>query len=742
MSVAVFCLPDRLADKNRPDLIAGDAAQLTRVAERIAEKSAAIRTELDALRRSTDVRVEAGVARDQDIRRLTAELRRLSRVGTDVCLGRFVRECGTVVYVGRVGVTEADGTALLIDWRTPEAAPFFSATLGDPMGVVSRRHYRWSREVIVDYWDEVFAGDALVGGGGSVGRRGGAALDSQSSFIASLGASRSSKMTSVLGTIAADQDTAIRAGSNGPLVVEGGPGTGKTVVALHRAAYLLYSDTRLRGNRGEILIVGPHRSYLNYVGDVLPSLGEEGVATCTIADLVPIGDAADDPLPEADPAVAELKASAAMVGAVETAVAFYEEPPTTAVQVETTSFDLQVRPEDWAEAFAAVERPVVHNEARDDVWQVLAEVLVARNLAAPVGCDRDDEQEVRRMRAALSADRDLVAEFRRAWPMLDAEILVGDLWAVPAFLRHCAPWLSAEQRALLRQPEGAPITASDLPILDAARRRLGDADAARRRERRRAEAAAQQRVRDIVVDELIAADDGEGLVSMLRAEDIQDVIVDESGADEGPSDPLAGPFAHVVVDEAQDLTDAQWQMLLARCPSRSFTIVGDRAQARAGFAETWEQRLRRVGVGEPRRSTLHINYRTPAEVMDHARPLILAALPDVEVPESIRSSGVAVEFGPTAALETILAGWRADRVDGVACVIGAPEFVGDDRVASLTPATAKGLEFDLVVLVNPMSFGDQVAGAVDRYVAMTRSTSRLVVLDDAHSGSDSGVLGR
>lgn len=728
MSAAVvFDLPDRLADKNRPHLIADDAAHLARVAERIVEKRSAIGRDLDVLRRSTDVRVEAGVARDQEIRRLTADMRTLSRVGTDVCLGRFVRENRTVVYVGRIGVTDADGDALLIDWRTPEAAPFFGATLGDPMGAVSRRHYRWSREVIVDYWDEVFAGEALRGVEDSC-----AALDSQSSFIASLGASRSPKMTSVLGTIAADQDAAIRADSRGPLVVEGGPGTGKTVVALHRAAFLLYSDARLRGHRGEILIVGPHRAYLNYVSDVLPSLGEEGVATCTLADLVPVDDdGAGRPRAEDAPAVAALKASAAMVEAVEAAAAFYEEPPTAVVEVESTWGDLRVRPEDWAEAFSAAERPVVHNEAREDVWQALAEVLAARLPAVGVGVDRDEETDVARMRAELSADRELVAEFRRAWPMLEAEALVSDLWAVPAFLRRCAPWLSADERALLRRPEGSPMTVSDLPILDAARRRLGDAGAARRRERHRAEAAAQQRVRDRVVDELIAADDGEGLVAMLRAEDIQGVIVDESGADEGPSDPLAGPFAHIVVDEAQDLTDAQWQMLLARCPSRSFTIVGDRAQARSGFTESWDQRLRRVGVGETRRTSLRVNYRTPAEVMDYARPGILAALPDVEVPDSIRTGGVAVELGPAADVETVVAAWRAECVDGIACVIGAPEFVGDDRVASLTPSTAKGLEFDLVVLVNPAAFGDQVAGAVDRYVAMTRTTSRLVILADS-----------
>ncbi|WP_082399621.1 RNA polymerase recycling motor ATPase HelR [Gordonia phthalatica] len=711
MPATVFALPERLSEKRRPDLIAADATHLVRIRERITAQISDARAALDAARRSTDVRVEAGVVRDQEIRRLSTRIRTLTRIGTDVCLGRVVHADGTVAYIGRIGVSAADGTALLIDWRTAAAAPFFAATLADPMGVASRRHYRWSREAIIDYWDEVFTADD---------RADTAALDSQSAFIASLGVDRSPKMTSVLGTIAADQDAAIRADSRGPLVVDGGPGTGKTVVALHRAAYLLYADPRLGGNRGEILIVGPHRPYLSYVGDVLPSLGEEGVATCTLADLVP-GSASL--APETDERVADLKSSARSVEAVDAAVAFYEDPPVEIVDVETPWGDLEVTGEDWAEAFGAVGSASVHNEAHDEIWDALVEVLAPR-IRAMTGRDVPDD----RVRPALEADHDLATILHRAWPMLDATTMIADLWAVPAYLRLCAPWLTAEQRALLRRDEDSEFTVEDLPLLDAARRRLGDADAAHGRQRRRAEIREQRRVRDRVIDELIAGDDGEGLVTMLRAEDIQDVIVDETGMSDRDADPLAGPFAHIVVDEAQDLTDAQWQMLLARCPSRSFTIVGDRAQSRAGFTETWEDRLRRVGVGEPRRTTLTVNYRTPAEVMEHARPGILAALPGVAVPESIRTGGLPVEFAATRELATIVARWRSENVDGIACIIGDPTFPADDRVDSLTPITAKGLEFDLVVLVDPAQFGDDIAGAVDRYVAMTRTTSRLVVL--------------
>jgi superfamily I DNA/RNA helicase len=218
------------------------------------------------------------------------------------------------------------------------------------------------------------------------------------------------------------------------------------------------------------------------------------------------------------------------------------------------------------------------------------------------------------------------------------------------------------------------------------------------------------------------------VMSMLRGQDLQGALVDVLPA-AGP-DLLAGPFAHVVVDEAQELTDAQWQMLLTRCPSRSFTVVGDRAQARHGFAESWQERLERVGLRQVTTATLSVNYRTPAEVMAQAEPVIRAVLPDANVPTSIRSSGVPVVHGAASELGAILDAWLASHT-GTACVIGDPAFPGAPRVRSSTPELAKGLEFDLVVLVDPESFGDGIEGAVDRYVAMTRATQELVVLTSA-----------
>jgi superfamily I DNA/RNA helicase len=221
-------------------------------------------------------------------------------------------------------------------------------------------------------------------------------------------------------------------------------------------------------------------------------------------------------------------------------------------------------------------------------------------------------------------------------------------------------------------------------------------------------------------------------MTQLRQQDLQEMLVDEAVLPSTDPDLLAGPFAHIVVDEAQELTDAQWQMLLLRCPSRSFTIAGDRAQARHGFTESWLERLERVGLDRITMAGLSINYRTPEEVMAEAEPVIRAVLPDANVPTSIRSSGLPVRHGTVSELSSVLDTWLAADADGIACVIGTDVAAGAlrarPRVRSLTPELAKGLEFDLVVLIDPEEFGEGIEGAVDRYVAMTRATQQLVVL--------------
>jgi hypothetical protein len=646
-----------------------------------------------------------------EIHRLTARLRNLRRFGLDLCLGRIVSaDNPEPVYVGRLGLRDSAGRQLLVDWRSPVAEPFFGATHANPMGLASRRRYRWSRGRISDYWDEVFTPDGLAGH---------AALDDQSAFIASLGGSRSARMRDVLGTIAADQDAIIRAGSRGALVVDGGPGTGKTVVALHRTAYLLYSDPRLGHRRGGVLFVGPHQPYLAYVSDVLPSLGEEGVQTCTLRDLVAEGASAGI---EADPDVARLKSSADLVKAVEAAVSFYEKPPAQGMTVQTHWSDIWLSADDWAEAFEATEPGTPHNEARDQIFDELVAILMDKH-------DADAPAEA--FRKSLLQNRELITALYRAWPLLEAADLVGDLWSVPAYLRMCAPWLSSGEVKLLQRRDAQAWTMSDLPLLDAARQRLGDPEASRRKHRHDAAVAAQREQMARVVDNLIeVADDeyGVGLVTMLRGEDFQDALVDQAALASTDPDLLAGPFAHIVVDEAQELTDAEWQMLLLRCPSRSFTIVGDRAQARHGFTESWQERLKRIGLDQINLASLSINYRTPQEVMAEAEPVIRTVLTDANVPTSVRSSGIPVRHGPASDLSAILDAWLAAHAEGIACVIGDPTFRSTLRVRSLTPELAKGLEFDLVVLIDPETFGEGIEGAVDRYVAMTRATQQLVIL--------------
>ncbi|MET7967610.1 RNA polymerase recycling motor ATPase HelR [Micromonospora sp. NPDC005305] len=710
----MFDLPDRLSPKADPTLIARDEEHFAAMAESIERLAADLSDRLDAARRAPGGKGRQASDRDEEVRRLTARLRTLRRYGVDLCLGRMVGADGSEpVYIGRRGLTDSAGRRLLLDWRSPAAEPFFGATHANPMGLASRRRYRWTQGRITDYWDEVFTSD---------GWDGHAALDDQSAFIASLGGSRSNRMRDVLGTIQADQDAIIRAGSRGALVVDGGPGTGKTVVALHRTAYLLYADPHLGHRRGGVLFVGPHQPYLAYVGDVLPSLGEEEVQTCTLRDLVPEGAAATV---ETDPDVALLKSSARLVTAIDAAVRFYEEPPATGMTVTTDESDIWLSADDWAAAFDAPDPGTPHNEARDQIWAELLTILMDKH---------DGDEPADQLRRSLLRNRELRTAFQRAWPLLEATDLVGDLWSVPAYLRRCAPWLSPDEVRRLQRADARAWTVSDLPLLDAARQRLGDPEASGRQRRHDATVAAERARMATVVDELIEAhayDDGEGVLSSLRQLDLQDALVDEAGLPGADPDLLAGPFAHIVVDEAQELTDAEWQMLLLRCPSRSFTIVGDRAQARHGFTESWQERLERIGLDRISLATLTINYRTPTEVMAEAEPVIRAVLPDANVPASIRGSGVPVVHGSVSDLDSILDTWLAAHPEGVACVIGDPTFRETPRVRSLTPELSKGLEFDLVVLVDPEAFGGGIEGAVDRYVAMTRATQQLVILTSA-----------
>lgn len=350
--------------------------------------------------------------------------------------------------------------------------------------------------------------------------------------------------------------------------------------------------------------------------------------------------------------------------------------------VTTHWSDIALTADDWAVAFDAADPGTPHNEAREHVWEELLTILADKH---------DGDAPPALLRKSLLQNRELAAAFNRAWPLLEAADVVGDLWTVPAYLRMCAPWLKPDEVKLLQRAQALAHawTVSDLPILDAARHRVGDPEAALRARRHKAVLAAQRERMDLVVDNLIRAvadsgadgDDGEGLVTMLSGEDAKVSLVDDAELPVADPDLLAGPFAHIVVDEAQELTDAEWQMLLLRCPSRSFTIVGDRAQARHGFTESWQERLARIGFDRISLASLSINYRTPQEIMAEAEPVIRAVLPDANVPSSIRSGGTPVVHGSVTELRSVLDAWLAEHADGIACVIGDPTF-------RATPASA------------------------------------------------------
>ncbi|HEY8301181.1 MAG TPA: RNA polymerase recycling motor ATPase HelR, partial [Jatrophihabitans sp.] len=503
---SVFDLPDTLHHKANPALIADDDRHFAAIASTLERTIADLSGRLDTERLAPARGGEQALNRDLEVHRLTARLRLLRRFGLDLCLGHVVHaDDPEPVYIGRLGLTDEEGRRLLIDWRSPAAEPFFGATHANPMGLAGRRRYRWAHGRITDYWDEMFTAEGLDGHK--------AALDDQSAFVASLGATRSSRMRDVLATIQADQDAIIRASSRGALVVDGGPGTGKTVVALHRSAYLLYSDPRLGRHRGGVLFVGPHQPYLAYVAEVLPGLGEEGVQTCTLRDLVPEGGAA--PV-ETDAEVARLKASAALVGAIEAAVRFYEDPPTTTLKITTPWSDLPLTPADWALAYETRDAAVPHNEGRDQLREELIDILLAKDAS-----DAPADQ----LRTALKGNRELNGALNAAWPLLEATDLVGDLWSVPAYLRRCAPWLTPDEIRTLQRADAHAWTVSDLPMLDAARQQLGDSGASRVRQRQQAALAAERAQMSDVVDDLIAGDDSEMLVmTMLGGDDLRTAL--------------------------------------------------------------------------------------------------------------------------------------------------------------------------------------------------------------------------
>jgi len=673
---------------------------------------------------------------------------------------------GRYRYIGRIGLRDEQHHPILLDWRVPGASAFYQATAATPMGARARRHLTLDGRRVTRLEDEVFDPELL--------ERDDVQLQGEGALMAALTAQRTGRMTDIVATIQAEQDVIIRSPLDGVLVVQGGPGTGKTAVALHRAAFLLYSHRdRLRGSG--VLVVGPSRSFLRYIEQVLPSLGESGVVLSSLGGLYPGIEAQVDDAPE----VAALKGSAEMADLIRRAVRSRQIRPTEATTIDINGERLVVQPELVAEAMRkAQERGKPHNDGRvtfnKAALSALTRQLVAQMRDHGTTVDESDEAV---LREDIRQSHDVRVLLNTAWMPLSAEKLVEDLYARPRWLSTITQRWSPRQRALLQRPRGSEFTISDVPLLDEAAELLGEFQAGVDPDKL---ARKQQRKRDIENAE--RAIENMGVEGMVSAEQIAGGFA-ERAASMTTAERAAGDrtwaFGHVVVDEAQELSPMQWRLLSRRCPLRSFTVVGDIAQASSpAAASSWDVALQSLlgrrrgssvaGTSAPwRLEELTVNYRTPSQIVDHAEALAIEAGLRITPSRSVRSSewpvrevavpaaGAGTEGGAgreavvAAGVEAVAAD-RAVDDSGTLAVIAPQALVAPlvDRLvelfpgqvapgtASLTkpisvlsPATSKGLEFDAVVIVDPDGVRTSSArGAASLYVAMTRPTQRLTVV--------------
>ncbi|MDQ1479646.1 MAG: hypothetical protein QOI44_507 [Actinomycetota bacterium] len=689
--------------------------------------------------------------------------------------GRLDMEDQSRWYVGRIAVEDEEHSPLVVDWRAPVSEPFYRATAVEPMAVVRRRHLisKKGRE-LVGLDDEVFDQAAIDEAGLPIAGEG--------ALLAALERNRTGRMGDIVATIQAEQDEAIRADIQGPLVVAGGPGTGKTAVALHRAAYLLYTFRRRLGAQG-VLLVGPSPVFLRYIEYVLPSLGEQDVQLSTIAGLRPsLKIRGIDSV-----AAGALKGDARMTRVIERAVADRERPLRDDFTLLIDGLQLRVRRRETVRLIEAVHRRRgTHNERRPNLVQRFVDLLIARYKEAAIRSyhrraedapnenvrslfDRDNtldasvagalvrgeappegwEQE---LRARMRSRPEVREALDRMWPILSGPELVNDLFGFSALVRSAArDVLDDDEQALLHRARAREVTAvawteDDVALVDEADSLLGAVEAARPRSRR-------QQNRDEELDQASRVIDELGLHGFTDAASV--VRRNEAPGANG-SEPARDPrtFGHVLVDEAQDLTAMQWRMLARRCPSGSMTLVGDPGQAsRPGALASWSDVLEHVPQHAPVRFvTLTINYRTPSEVMDVASRLLAVAAPTVEPSRSVRSTGEDPLFVATSpeqlVAETASHARAALALTGTLAVIAPAalhaEIIArladinastdatdalDAAVAVLEPAEAKGLEFDHVVVVEPgqLVTADR-AGLRLLYVSITRTTKTLTVV--------------
>jgi DNA helicase IV len=677
-------------------------------------------------------------------------------------IGRLDRESSPQpLYIGRVGLAADDpaGDPALVDWRAPASRPFYTATPFRPEGVVRRRHIRTRGREVTAVNDEVLTID--------VEATDGPPLTGEAALMAALTAERTGRMTDIVATIQAEQDAIIRSDARGVLVVQGGPGTGKTAVALHRAAYLLYTH-RERLARSGLLVVGPTPTFLRYIADVLPALGESGVLLAGLGQLRPGLDARGQEAPE----VAEVKGRLAMAVVLKAAVRDRETVPRGMRELVIDGIRIPLRPVDLTRCRTTARRASrLHNLGRPAYVRALIEVI-AQRYADRIGGDvrgganllnRRDVEALQAEIAGETAVRQLVDEL---WPVLTPEQLLTELFADPARIRRATKGWTDEDRALLERPATAPWTPADVPLLEEADELLGYDDSVERaqaaRRRRQARDEAQETLDllhgsrstdledDEEAEELSA---GDLMDADMLAE--RDAEVDFRSAAERASSDRTWVFGHVVVDEAQELSAMAWRLLARKCPTRSMTVVGDLAQTGSlAGATDWGAVLRPHAGEQWRLAQLTVNYRTPAEIMAVAADVLAASEAVIEPPRSVRSTGVppVAELVTEEALLPRVAAVTAELVaaGGTVAVIVPPSRVSavlDFLSASfpavssgpaadssagpvvLVPADAKGLEFDSVLLLDPQALLDEgVRGHSDLYVALTRPTQRLTVL--------------
>jgi DNA helicase IV len=657
--------------------------------------------------------------RDVQVRASAKLVKRLDVADNGLCFGRLDTLSGDHSYIGRIGLfdEENDYEPVLLDWRAPASRAFYVATAATPENMRRRRQFHTRGRQVVDFTDEVLG---RPGGG----ERGDAAL------LAAVNAPRGDGMRDIVATIQAEQDEIIRLDHLGVLVIEGGPGTGKTVVALHRVAYLLYTQ-RERMERHGVLVVGPNPAFLNHISRVLPSLGESDVVFMTTGDLVPGLHVTAEDTPEA----ARLKGSLKILDLLAAAVADRQRLPEHPLPIELADITVRIDAEtaEWARQEAR-DSGLPHNEARAVFTEIVTYVLTERAVAriSRGWLTRQDRKAWEQLRAdllkELADDDKFTAALDELWPILTPETLLAPLYTSPERLRA-----AGADQALLRA-DGDAWTVSDVPLLDELVDLLGRDKPTDQTAEQEREAEYAAGVLDILkMDRQDLMDDEDHLLAqdLLYAEDLADRFVERDTRElvERAAADRDWTYRHVVVDEAQELSEMDWRVLMRRCPGRSFTVVGDLAQRRlSAGATSWDTMLEPYVPGRWVYRSLSVNYRTPAEIMTVAAALLAEFAPGVQPPESVRACGVqpwsrrVTEDELPAAIEEF-ARDEAGR-EGTSVVIGPPGVPG-----AVVPSETKGLEFDAVLVVEPERIlADGPRGAAELYVALTRATQRLGVL--------------